>query len=201
MKKLILSALLALVFLSSCSKALYNDKYDWVKVDRVPQSPKIDSLKARTTILTQSLPETAMQVYEKHVQKDSAVIIAETGLHGDGTEQAPSDTTSSQVISQDRTVNVMQKTEMSKHRRVKKGFRAGLQRKGWFKDIDWAEVLWQVTIGAALLLLWIYRDNPTVILITLILEAILALGSIIAIIWVMFWICKIFVQFVCMMDH
>lgn len=51
MKKFILPALLSIILLTSCSQALYKNKYDWVKVERQPTTLVKDMLRKSTEVV------------------------------------------------------------------------------------------------------------------------------------------------------
>ncbi len=57
MKKIILPALLSIVLLSSCSQALYKNKYNWVKVEHSPIQVEPRNESADATVATTSISE------------------------------------------------------------------------------------------------------------------------------------------------
>ena len=57
MKKFILPFLSAVVLLSSCSQALYKNKYDWVKADRSVQHTECDPVVVKPTVVRSVLPD------------------------------------------------------------------------------------------------------------------------------------------------
>lgn len=203
MKKVILPALLSVVLLTSCSQALYKNKYDWVKVNPIQEHPRVDSLSAKI----ESLPLTpeefvegiASNVFAKIHKRDSSTHVVNASrpetdkLDQSFTESVPEPPTATVESSTSNSETAEQKSESASDAVVKKDQSSS--------NIDWGEVAYEFVFFLVLFLLWYFRDNPVVAMITLILEGLFALGSIIAIIWVFVWVCRIFGQFITMMGE
>ena len=203
MKKRILPALLSIVLLSSCSQALYKNSYDWVKVGRVPDHPLVDSLSEKLRTLPRNPDVLAAGVVAKVVvavhDRDSSANVVNAGNEEPRQPAQSSDEsvpgtralnegrlsthsgTTAQEADPDSAADIAEKVSRSN------------------RNIDWGGIVYNTLFFGTLFVLWYFRDNPVVALITAILEALAALVGIIATIWFLVWLCRIFIEFTCMM--
>ena len=86
MKKLIIPVLISIIALTSCSKALYKNKYDWVKVDRQPATVVA---KSESKPIADTLP--VALVANPAVDIDSVPVALETTTGNDETPHVDSD--------------------------------------------------------------------------------------------------------------
>lgn len=206
MKKFIVPALISVVvLLTSCSKALYKDKYDWVKVaPSAKHETRTDSVVRKAeTLASKSAPEIAIESIEAIAANLSDSARTANGNHAqevvavytNGEERATVDSTASERSSLTNTLNAAKQNHASKKERK------ALRRNSSGSDIDWLEVGWSLAGLVGTILIIVYWDTPAVQVALLIWQIIEAIIGIVAIGLMIYGICWFFGQFLFMMDN
>lgn len=181
-----------------CSQAIYKNSYDWVKVDpenvesenesRVSVIKAIaanriaaitDSVQAVVAAVNDSIRNEKADCNDEHVKSTRLVnnTMVEQEIDDDNMK-ANTNTTVTKMDSGDKRSSKQSRT---------------------FDNVDWGSVAFYSVIIIVVGLLWYFKSNPVVQVIILVLELLFAIGSLVAICIAIWWICKVFVDFVTMM--
>lgn len=203
MKKVFLPALLILLLFSSCSQALYKNKYDWIKVNQAPATSRVDSIQEKI----KAVPENPVQLAKVAVNKINNYLTERDSVKqvADAHRSLPETAQPAMTETQEQTKTVAEEntstqTESARHK-AESSSHAVRKTKfaSHYSNIDWGEVAWESALLAIILVLWIYKSNPVVQTIILVIEALLCLFAIIATLYAIYWVFKIFIEFVTMM--
>lgn len=206
MKKFILPVLIVVTMLTSCSQALYKNKYDWVKVDR-NESPSIvdptrntvNTLKEIPTALNEKTGPPVTDILVDRLVVDDLSI----------TPLIPADTSGKQK--KERKDEQAQKTKKQspkvgaiQQKPLEINFSkrsSGPSRSSGMSTEEKGYIA--AGIGLVLLLILIVALGPATVLpvIYLVVRGFLAIMSIVAIVMMIYGICWFFGQFIFMMDH
>lgn len=197
MQKLFFPLILGLLFLSSCSQALYKHKYDWVKVDRSPapvvNTPAREKIVPPPVSPVQAVAETMEAVFPR----DTVATPAVAALHE--TQEAAREETAGQEVEQGRKANVLRTTE--EHRQTVQHAQQHVHakkqvRKGTF---DWGGLCIKLGFILLLVLLIVFSSHPAVQVMLLVLQIIIGILGIVGICLLLYWLFKLFFGFLFMM--